>query len=142
MATTLYGDPGLSLMPTSNPPEKPQTPQGQNSGKVNVEYMYTTSCNEPDGDNVRYLFDWGDGNITITEYYKSEETVKESYKWDKQGSFNIRVRAQDDNGVWSEWSDPLSVTMPKNKPLKTLYNLEALNIIYQKFQLIKIIFSQ
>ncbi len=137
MATTLYGDPGLSLVPTSNPPEKPQTPEGQNSGKVDVEYMYTTYCNEPDGDNVRYLFDWGDENITISEYYKSGVTVKESYKWDKQGSFNIKVRAQDDKGVWSDWSDPLSVTISKNKSLKTLYNLEALKIIYQRFQLVK-----
>ena len=115
MATTLYGDPSLSLLPTSNPPEKPQTPEGQNSGKVNVEYMYTTSCNEPDNDNVKYLFDWGDGNTTITEYYKSGETAKESHKWNKQGSFNIRVRAQDDKGVWSDWSDSLPVTMLKNK---------------------------
>jgi len=134
MATTLYGDPGLSLIPASNPPEKPQTPDGQNSGRVNVEYRYTTTCNEPDGDQVRYLFDWGDGNTTITEYYTSGETIRESYKWNEQGTFNIRIRAQDDKGVWSDWSDPFSVSMPKSKPMRKLNYWEIFNNLIQRFQ--------
>jgi hypothetical protein len=37
--------------------------------------------------------------------------------------FNIRVRAQDEKGVWSEWSDPLPVCMSRDKSIiKTLLN--------------------
>ena len=113
---TLYGDPSLSLYPISNPPEKPSTPDGPHSGRIKIEHTYTTSSIEPDGDQTRYLFDWGDGNTSITEYYPSGEIVRISYKWNEQGTFNIRVRSQDEYGAWSDWSDSLTVSMPKNKP--------------------------
>jgi len=115
MGTTLYGDPALSLYPISNPPEKPSTPDGPHSGRIKIKHMYTTSSIEPDGDQIRYLFDWGDGNKTITEYYPAGEAVRISYKWNEQGTFNICVRAQDEYGAWSDWSDPLEVSMPKIK---------------------------
>jgi hypothetical protein len=117
MGTTLYGDPALKLYPISNPPSKPSTPDGPSSGRINIIHTYTTSCIEPDDDQTRYLFDCGDGNTIITEYYPAGETVSISYKWNEQGTFNIRVRAQDEYGVWSDWSDPLPITMPKNKAI-------------------------
>ncbi|MFE3846329.1 PKD domain-containing protein [Thermoplasmatota archaeon] len=131
MGTTLYGDPALSLYPISNPPSKPNTPDGPNSGRIKLKHTYTTSCIDPNNDQTRYLFDWGDGNTTITEYYPSGEIVGVSYTWNKQGTFNIRVRAQDENGAWSEWSDFLPVSMPNNKPTITLDYLE----IFQKSML-------
>jgi hypothetical protein len=115
MGTTLYGDPALSLYPISNPPEKPSNPDGHHYGRIKIKHMYTTSSIEPDGDQIRYLFDWGDENTTITEYYSSGETVGTSYKWNEQGTFNIRVRAQDEYGAWSDWSDSLPVSMSKIK---------------------------
>jgi hypothetical protein len=121
MGTTLYGDPALRLYPISNPPSKPPTPDGPKSGRINSIHTYSTSCIEPDGDRIRYLFDWGDGNTTITEYYHTGETVRASYMWYKQGSFNIRVKAQDINGVWSNWSDPLLITMTKNKAISQIF---------------------
>jgi hypothetical protein len=142
MGTTLYGDPALSLYPISNPPLKPSTPDGPNSGRININYKFTTSSTDPDDDQTRYLFDWGDGNTTITEYYSSGEIVKVYYKWDKQGGFNIRVRAQDENGVWSEWSDPLTVSMPKSNNWQIdlieqfLENHPIINYLLQKFLII------
>jgi hypothetical protein len=118
MGTTLYGDPSLGLYPISNPPEKPRIPEGPNSGRINIKHTYTTSCIEPDSDHIRYLFDWGDGNTTFTEYYSAGETIRVSYKWYEHGTFNIRVKAQDEYGVWSQWSESLLVTMPKIKIFK------------------------
>jgi len=115
MGTTLYGDPALSLYPISNPPVKPSTPTGPNSGRINIKHTYSTSSMDQDGDQVRYLFDWGDGNTTITTYYLSGETVHSSHAWSEQGTFNIRIRAQDENGAWSNWSDPFTFSTPKNK---------------------------
>lgn len=115
MGTTLYGDPALSLYPISNPPAKPSIPTGPNSGKINIKHTYSTSSIDPDGDQVRYLFNWGDGNTTITKYYLSGETVRSSHAWSEQGTFNIRIRTQDENGAWSDWSDPFTISTPKNK---------------------------
>ena len=35
----------------------------RSSGKPGVEYTYTTSTSDPDGDQVYYWFDWDDGSI-------------------------------------------------------------------------------
>jgi len=35
--------------------------------------------------------------------------------WKRRGDFNVKVKAKDDNGHESEWSDPLEITMPKSK---------------------------
>jgi len=142
MGTTLYGDPALKLYPISNPPSKPSTPDGPSSGRINIIHTYTTSCIEPDDDQTRYLFDCGDGNTIITEYYPAGETVSISYKWNEQGTFNIRVKAQDKYGVWSDWSDSLPVSMPNNKSVKTLGYLESFKNLYQRFPVIYRIFSQ
>ena len=121
LGTTLYGDPALGLYPLSNPPSKPSRPDGPNSGRINIKQTFTTSSIDPDGDNTRYLFDWGDGNTTLTEYYPSGELVRISYKWDEQRSFDIRIRAQDEYGAWSDWSDSSSVNMTKNKAIGLLF---------------------
>ena len=78
----------------------------------------------------------------IIEYYPAGETVSISYKWNEQGTFNIRVKAQDKYGVWSDWSDSLPVSMPNNKSVKTLGYLESFKNLYQRFPVIYRIFSQ
>lgn len=132
MGTTLYGDPSLHLLPISTPPSKPSTPYGSTSGKVNKEYTFSTKCNDFNGDQIRYLFDWGDGNKTITDYYPSNKTVNVTYAWIHQGTFNITVRAQDEFGIWSEWSEPLPVKMPINVINKKFNQTQILDNIYQK----------
>jgi hypothetical protein len=116
---TLYGDPALDLYPISNPPAKPDNLEGTTSGRINIKHLYKISSIDPDGDQIRYLFDWGNGNKTITDYYPTGETVKISYKWNEQGRFKIKVRAQDEHGVWSDWSDSLIVLMTKTKICNT-----------------------
>jgi hypothetical protein len=132
MGTTLYGDPALHLYPISNPPEKPSTPEGPNSGRINIKYTYTISSNEPDGDQTRFLIDWGDGNTTLTEYYPAGEIISISYKWNEQGTFNIQVRAQDEYGVWSKWSDSLPISMPNIKILP-FFNKLSENPLFLRF---------
>lgn len=102
---------------SGNPPNKPSRPNGPTSGKTGTPYTYSTSTTDPDGDRVKYGWDWN-GDMAVdewTSYYKSGEAVGTSHKWDEQGSYEIRVKAQDEEGLESEWSDPLPVTMPKDK---------------------------
>ncbi len=141
MGTTLYGDPALSIYPISNPPSKPNTPYGPNSGKININYKFTTSSIDPDDDQIKYMFDWGDESTTITDYYTSGESVEISHMWIKEGTFNIKVRSQDEYGVWSNWSEPLTISMPKNKSDISLVFQEVLNKICYRNPIINQIFS-
>ena len=102
----------------NNPPNKPSKPSGPTSGKAGTSYTYSTSTTDPDGDQVYYWFDWGDGtNSGWLGPYNSGQTVSASHTWSERGSYEIKVKAKDTNGAESEWSDPLPITMPKNKGL-------------------------
>lgn len=101
-----------------HPPNKPSRLSGPQTGKINVEHVYSTSTIDTDGDDVFYLFDWGDDtNSGWLGPYDSGVNVETSKTWNTQGNYNIRVKSKDTLGFESEWSDPFSVTMPKNKQL-------------------------
>ena len=49
--------------------------------------------------------------------------VSANYTWKSKGTYPVKVKTMDfigpdiyDYGMESEWSDPLEVSMPKNKP--------------------------
>jgi hypothetical protein len=104
------------------PPDRPSTPSGPVSGKVGYSYTYSTSTTDADGDQIYYLFDWGDGTYSGWEGpYLSGETASATHAWNVEGTYPIRVKAKDDpngdgdlsDGTESNWSDPLSVTIPR-----------------------------
>jgi len=102
----------LSIL-ENNPPYKPSKPSGQSSGNANDEYSYTTSTIDLDGDQIFYLWDWGDG--TTSEWcgpYASNEKCNASHTWISKGDYDIKVKAKDTSGAESAWSDPLPITMP------------------------------
>lgn len=103
-----YVDPGSPL--------KPNKPSGPAQGIPDEEYIYTTSTIDPNGDHVYYKWDWGDIVSDWDGSYNSGETVSASHKWPTQGTYIVKVKAKDEQGHESKWSDPLSITMPRNKP--------------------------
>jgi hypothetical protein len=102
-----------SLFDISLPPTKPTTPQGERQGTIGQNYTFSTSSTDGDGDQIYYLFDWGDESVS--EWlgpYNSGATCEEKHVWNVKGNYNIKVRAKDSNGAESGWSDPLRITMP------------------------------
>jgi outer membrane protein assembly factor BamB len=112
------------------PPEKPNKPSGLTKGKAGIEYTYTSSTTDPDGDQVYYLWDWGDGNNSgWLGPYNSGVTINTTYKWTVKGSYSIKAKVKDVYGLESPWSDPLPVTMPYTyKPI-----LQFLELLFQRF---------
>jgi hypothetical protein len=107
--TNLFGDPALKMTQGANnrPPQNPGTPQGPSSGKAGVNYTFTTSTIDPDGDNVYYLWDWGDGtNSSWLGPYTSGQPITVSYTWDTVGDYFIMVKAKDSQQLESGWSNP------------------------------------
>ena len=108
-----------ALMGYNSEPDKPEPPVGPTNGKPNEFYEYSVLSIDPDGDSLYYLFDWGDdSNSGWLGPYENGEECKVSNNWTIKGEFEIKVKAKDIYGLESEWSDPLFVSMPKNKVLE------------------------
>jgi hypothetical protein len=63
------------------------------------------------GELVKFIFDWGDGTTSETDFVSSGEFVSLSHSWSREGVYLVRVRAEDGLGASSNWSEPLEVTI-------------------------------
>lgn len=111
-----YGEGG-----TNNPPNTPSTPTGPTSGDIGISYTYATSATDPDGDKIKYYFDWDDGTGDWTALINSGQLTQAPHSWNSAGTYQVKVKAQDDRGAESGWSSTLTVTIsggnnPPNKP--------------------------
>jgi len=106
------------------PPETPEQPDGPTEGIVGVEYIFLTSTNDPEGEQVSYLWDWGDETPTEwTEFYDSGENATASHSWDEPGDYNITVKAKDVYNEESDWSDTLTVCILIDSPILEIGNI-------------------
>jgi len=104
---TILGDPTIIIK--SLPPYSPSI-KGPISGEVKIEYEYTFNTMDPNGNDVYYYIEWGDGSIEewIGPYDSGEEVTK-GHKWDEKGNYTIRAKAKDVRDLKSGWSEPLIV---------------------------------
>ena len=110
----------VNLFADNTKPDKPSKLSGPTSGIPGVDYTYYTNTTDMNGDLISYGFSWGDWNITTVEWFNPGDTVSASYHWSDIGKYNVRVRARDECGFVSDWSDPLVVTMPRDKSISSL----------------------
>jgi len=128
-----FGDPSLKIKKNYSP-NQPEIPTGPNTGLPNVEYTYSTFTTEPDEDIIYFMFDWGDeSNSEWLGPYESDQECSTAHSWQNQGNYNVRVKAKDSGNEESLWSDPLPVTIPKNKTYLYFYQMiqENYPIIYR-----------
>jgi aminopeptidase YwaD len=103
----------------SNPPKTPAL-TGPTYCVINVDYSYTFSTTDPDGDDIFYYIDWGDGsNSGWLGPFSSGQTGTAVKSWTLAGTYNAKAKAKDINGVQSEWSDSLVVTVVTDRPPST-----------------------
>jgi len=114
----------------NDPPNKPKI-QGPHAGKFKEKYNYTFSATDPEGSNVYFWIDWGDGNV-VEWYgpYSSGEEFTLDHTWTEKGTYTLKVKAKDNKGAESEWAN-LEVMMPKNKPF--IFNFYLLNWLFERF---------
>jgi hypothetical protein len=91
----------------------PNTPTitGETHGRVRTLYDYTFTTIDPDQDNVSYEIEWGDNTTQTTDFYESGEKVIISHIWGIERTYQIKVRAIDEDNAKSD-SATLDVTMP------------------------------
>ena len=61
------------------------------------------------------MFDWDDGTYSVWLNKAQVDYGSAYHFWKKQGNYDVRVKAKDIYGKESEWSDPLSISMPKSR---------------------------
>lgn len=93
-------------------PSIPHRPSGPTVGYVWYSYTYTTYATDPEGGKIRYIFDWGDGTSSYTIFYNSGDVASAFHTWNYQGSYAVRVKAEDEHSAQSDWSEPLPLTIP------------------------------
>ncbi|MBU1940816.1 MAG: M28 family peptidase, partial [Candidatus Thermoplasmatota archaeon] len=90
----------------------PETPglSGENQGIAGQSYDFTIVTTDPDGDNIYYLIDWGDGSSSgwVGPFASGEQTIL-SHIWNIQGQYTLRGKAKDTYNVESDWSEPLTI---------------------------------
>ncbi|MCD6473683.1 MAG: caspase family protein [Thermoplasmata archaeon] len=99
----------LDLTSVELPPSTPSI-EGNEIGNTNISYVYKLVSYDPEGDRIKYEIDWGD-SIEETSFYNSGEIAEVKHSWKKEGTYEIRVRAVDEHGAYSEWNESLIVTM-------------------------------
>ena len=127
----------------NEPPDAP-TIDGTPQGKVGVEYCWTFHSEDPDGDNIKYIINWGDGETTETDCYPSCTPVEVCHTYTDQGTYDIKAKAKEctPEGLESEWSNPLSVTMPRTRAITSPFlnflqhHLNLFPILQQILQLL------
>jgi hypothetical protein len=97
------------------PPETPDRPTGRMNGKSGKEYTYESRTIDPNADEIYYQWSWGDG--TMSDWIgplDSNEICSVSQTWNENGEYEVKVRAKDSFNSETDWSEPLTVSMPKN----------------------------
>ena len=101
-----------------NPPNAPDI-NGPINGAVGTSYDYTFFAEDPDGDELYYYVDWGDGeNSGWLGLYPAGDTLTLAHTWDKEDTYTIKAKAKDTYDLESDWSE-LDVIMPRNKAINT-----------------------
>lgn len=99
----------------NTPPEKPII-SGPTIGKVGVTHEYKLKTYDPEGDQVKYIINWGDGSTKSTYFVGSGDEITVTHTWSFGNNYKITVYAEDEFGGKSEKAT-LEVTMPKNKQI-------------------------
>lgn len=98
----------------NSPPLKPEKPFGPSNGTIGSNYYFSTITTDPDKDQVYYMWDWGDGNLSgWLGPYLQGTSISACHSWNESKDYKIKVKAKDIFNEESNWSDHLTITILK-----------------------------
>jgi hypothetical protein len=97
----------------NQPPSAP-TVSGPTSGKPGQSLTFTFNSVDPEGHDVRFLIDWGDGESETTSFTGSGTDMTASHAWSEKGTYTLTVKAEDEFGALS-FETSGKITIPRNK---------------------------
>jgi hypothetical protein len=146
----IYGDPTLIIYSpewtepavidspiTGSTNQQPLAPDisGPSAGKPGTQYTFDFVTTDPDGEDIEYFVDWGDGDTEDWDGpYSSGVGSSASHTFVTKAFYNIKVKARDSNGAEGPWGVHI-VNMPRAKAFS--YILEIMEIILQRFPMLE-----
>jgi len=129
--TNLSGPIDVEIL--NQPPDAPII-KGPSKVKVTLKstqgpgpYNYSFNATDPDGDNVSYFIDWGDGTSTgWIGPYESGIAIIVSHTWSAQGTYTVRAKAKDIHGAEGPWGT-LEVWIPRNNLISNILVIQVMN---------------
>jgi hypothetical protein len=110
-------------------PTVPLTPYGPTVVKLGGECTLETSAEDPLGGPLEYFWWWDDN--TSGEWqgpYQSGDTCKGVHKYETEGYYNVKVKARNQYGIESDWSEPLKIQVPR---VRTVYHFLLVRLLEQ-----------
>ncbi len=92
-------------------PDSPQTPDGPATGLEGLEQTFSAAAVDPDGDQLYYMWDWGEETSSWLGPYNSGETAMAGHTWTTTGPHSVAVKVKDQYDEESPWSNPASITL-------------------------------
>ena len=109
---------------------------GSASGNAGTAYDYDFTATDPDGHDVKYFIDWGDGDTEWTDFVSSGTPVTVSHTWVEKDTYTIRAKAKDLYDAESDWGT-LKVNMPRIQQSNNMWFLRWLERFPYAFQILR-----
>jgi predicted secreted protein len=103
--------------------------RGKTKGAPTIEYAYTFVSEDPNGDDIYYYIEWGDGDHSgWIGPYISGKRISINHTWSNKGDYTIKAKAKDVFDLESKWGT-LKIEMPKNQQLINFFVLKFCTFI-------------
>lgn len=111
-----YGKLTVSCAPENDPPVTPAAPGVPSGVTVNTLFSATAVTTDPDGDDLTYTMDWGDGTTSMSSEVGSGVQVSLNHSYSSVGTYDVRVKARDSFGAETPFSPPATIVVSPPAP--------------------------
>ena len=119
----------------NNDPSAPDITGSSKAGE-NKEVTFVFNSDDPDGDDVKFIIEWGDGTQETTDFVESGQDLAVKHLWAERGDYIIIAKAQDSKGA-SSADSTFQINIPRNKAL----DLEFFDLFPNLYRIFQIIFG-
>jgi hypothetical protein len=105
------------------------TVTGPSEGSINEPHTFKATASDSDGDQIKYVFIWGNGRSSETDFMSSGETGTVSYTWTQQGNYEVEVFTYD--RFWDCSSD--AATFSFSAPRSISLENPILNLLLHRY---------
>ena len=124
----------VTITVDNNPPTDLSISGRSSNLNTGAKYNYKVNATDPDGDDIYYYIDWGDGDtVEWAGPFNTSEEQTFNHSWTgSQTTYNIRVKAKDIYGDESDWVTLQVSTQQAKNSFSIIYRLLERFPILQK----------